>query len=475
VRKLKIGLVCLRADNFDGGLTINFEASINKLKEYANTLEFDFFYYPELVLNPDDASAACGMIKTQEPDFLMIQLTAFPSGEALIRLAKSCKRIGIWGIPESSYEGSNFVNSNNSFCGMNMACSIAGSYLKGLSIDYKWFFGYADDERFLKRFSLTARALGAIKKMASSRVAHIGGIAPGFNDLYSDERLCMTRLNTEIQRGHEFSEIYDRAHSYSDRDIEEYSDGYACTKCSPDVKKEELVMAARYYKALKEFAAEHKYDALAVSCWPQIKPDTLACSIFGKLNQDCIPVSCEGDLPGVISMLMLHYITKNPATIMDMCGIDEQDETVLMWHCGPSPEFYADANGAATTCSYQLNLAGETIRYPLIHDLILKPGPVTFMRITGEWDKMFLLSGNAIDYPKQSPDGSRGWIGGLKLNGKPVGTLDLANTIMTHGFQHHYPMMAGDIANVCMEIASWLNLETMDTVYYEDYRQVRKY
>ena len=471
MRKLKIGLVCLRADNFDGGMHNNFNDAISALLTYSVECSYDFFYYPELILTPGDALSACTMIEEQRPDFLMIQFTSFPSGEAVIRLAKTCKRIGLWGIPEASYSGSNFVNSNNSFCGMNMAASLVSHYLKHHHIDYKWFFGHPGDDRFIRRFSLTARALSAIKKTASARVALIGGIAPGFNDLYYDERLGTARLGVTIEGRNEFSEIYKRAHSYADKDIEKTAGCYSCTNCGSDVKKEDLAISARYYRAYSDFAKENNYDALAVSCWPQIKEDTLACSVIGKLNEDGLPASCEGDIPGAISMLMLHYITGNPVTMMDLCGVDETDETALMWHCGPSPEFFADARGATTRHSYQLNLAGDTVAYALMHDMVFKPQPVTFMRITGEWDRMFLLDGRAIETPKESPDGSRGWIGNLKLNRKPIKAIDFMNTIFTRGFQHHYPMCAGDISAVCMEMASWLNLKMLQAVEYEDYRQ----
>ena len=471
MEKLKVFLVCMRADNFDGGLQKNFAEAVSALKTRAGELDYSFSHYPELVLTPDDAQKACRMIRETAPDFLMVQMTAFPSGEAFIRLAKTCARIGLWGLPEASYEGSNFVNSNNSFCGMNMAGGIITHYLKDLGIDYKWFFGHPSDVRFRRRFELTVRALDAVKKTASSRVALVGGIAPGFNDLYYDERTALTHLGVEIQRGHEFSEIQKRAHAYKDGEVERLASCYACQHCAEDVGARELAMSARYFKAYQDFAAENGYDALAVSCWPQIKEDALACSIIGKLNEAGVPASCEGDVPGAISMMMLRYITGQPATLMDLCGVDEQDETALMWHCGPSPECYADDRGATTTHSRQLNLAGGVDSFALIHDLVFKPQPVTFMRITGEWDTLFLLDGRVIDKPKASPDGSRGWIGSLRLNRRPVKTRDLVNTILTNGFQHHYPMMAGDVTEVCLELASWLGLGLLPVVEYEDYKQ----
>ncbi|MCL1909626.1 MAG: hypothetical protein FWG05_01685 [Kiritimatiellaeota bacterium] len=469
--KLKISLVCFRAGNFDGGHHENFKKSVATLKKFSRELDFDFHHFPRMVLTSADADEARAALEAQRPDFLMLQTTSFPSGENIIKLAKTCKRIGLWGLPETSCEGSNFVNSNNSFCGINMAGGIIKHYLGGLGIQHKWFFGHGDDERFRRRFTLTAKALSAIKKTASSKVALVGGIAPGFNDLYYDERLALTRLGVEINRGHEFSEIQKRAHSYKDSEVAEMSAAYVCGKCASDVKKQDIAVSARYYRAYREFALEYGYDALAVSCWPQIKEETLACSIIGKLNQDGIPAACEGDAPGAVAMMMLRHITGLPATLMDLCGIDESDETALMWHCGPSPEFYAGKCGVTTKRSCQLNDEGGKLTYPLIHDMVFKPQPVTFMRVTGEWDEMFLLDGKVIDRPKPSPDGSRGWIDGLNFNGKPVKTLDFFNTVLTRGFQHHYPMMAGNLAAVCMEMASWLGLKMMRVCEYEDYKQ----
>ena len=52
----------------------------------------------------------------------------------------------------------------------------------------KWYFGEVDDPLFSERMTVTVRALRAVKRLCTSRIALIGGIAPGFNDLYFDER-----------------------------------------------------------------------------------------------------------------------------------------------------------------------------------------------------------------------------------------------------------------------------------------------
>ena len=228
-----------------------------------------------------------------------------------------------------------------------------------------------------------------------------------------------------------------------------------------------------YYQAYYDFAKEYRYDALGISCWPKIQKDTLACPIIAKLNQNGIAAACEGDLPSAVSMLLLQYLAQAPAALMDMTAFDENDQTILMWHCGPAAECYADDMGVQLTYSEQPDAAGRVARLGLINDLVFKPQHLTFMRITGEWDSMLLLDGKAFGKEKPSPAGSRGWIGGLRLNRKKIDVIDFVNTIFVQGFQHHYPMVAGDITEELMETAAWLGLTHVPAVVYENYLQTQ--
>jgi len=470
----KIGLIGVTQANFQGNKHHIFEQSVKSLNQMAEELKYDLYVYPNFVITGEEAVKAKKAVEAEKVDFLLIQSTTFAAGEIIIQLARTDAYLGLWAIPETSFKGSNFVDSTNSFCGVNMYGSIIANYLKEYSIKYKWFYGYADNELFHRRFKISVKALTAIKKLKNSKVALIGGIAPGFNDLYFDERVGQKRLGIEIQRNHEFSEIQQRAHSYSTSEVEAVlgtiNCGYAC--CS-DASSEGMEIHARYYKAYLDFSREYGYDALGVSCWPKIQEECLACSIIGKLNRNGIPAACEGDLPGAVSMLFQKYIAEQSTTLMDLSGMDEEDQTVLMWHCGPSPEDYADSRGTALTYSYQPTDPENVKKVGLIHDMVFKPQPVTFMRFTGEWDRMFLLDGKVIDRPKDSPNGSRGWIGNLRLNRREISVRNLMNTILVQGFQHHYPMMAGDITEELMEAAAWLDLKMMEEVSYENYLQNR--
>ncbi|MCL2164057.1 MAG: hypothetical protein FWH55_06615 [Oscillospiraceae bacterium] len=476
---LKVGLAGSMQLNFGGGAGGGrdriYARSAEKVRELAGELGFDCYIHPELLLTGEDAVKARDAFEREGVDFALLQITTFSAGEVVINLAGVNAAFGLWALPEASMEDTIFVNSLNSFCGINMFSSIISNYMS--DIKYKWFYGEPDDEMFRKRLEVTVRALTAIKNLRSSKVALVGGIAPGFNDLYFDERLGQKRLGLQIERGHEFSEIRKRAESYSQSDIEKSMAEAATTDCF-DVSAasaRNLDTHVRYYRAYKDFSADYNYSALAVSCWPQMADTTEAysCSVLSKLNQNGVVAACEGDLPGAVSMLLQKYVIDAPTTLMDLSGLDESDQTVLMWHCGPSPECYADSGGACLQYCRQPAPGGKENVTGMITNMLFKPQHVTFMRITGEWDKIFLLDGKIIDRRKDSPQGSRGWVEELRLNRKSIRVRNLVNTILVQGMQHHYPMAAGDITEELMEAAAWLGLKPVEEIGYENYLQLK--
>lgn len=474
-RKLKVGMVSVMQNNFVGDKEAQFAKGQAGMRALSKTLDFDFYCYPEMIVTPDEAKKAAAAIHEAQADFLVVQSASFAAGELIVPLAKTGLPIGLWAVPEPRETG---ILELNSFCCINMYASIIRNYLKEYKIKYKWFFGYPGEKGFDERFTITIKALGAIVKMRKSRVALVGGIAPGFNDLYFDERLAEARLGVEIKRGHEFSEIKQRALGYSKAElketINEVKNGYS--KISDKILQG-IELNARVYKAYRDFAVEYGYDALAISCWPKIQDEFsfLACSTLAKLNQNGIPAACEGDLPGAVSMLMLKYITEDVTMLMDLVAFDESDDTVEMWHCGPAAECFANKEGVSLDCFYENGGNGTYLRRPSVHNLDFRAQPVSVMRFTGEWNKIFIADGSFIDNGKKTFFGSSGWLGQLRINGIPTGASGFINTIMGVGFQHHYPIASGIITDILLEAAVWLGLKTVDAIPLKPYIQFEDY
>lgn len=457
--------------NFTGDKKAQFEMGIAYLKKLSSELGYDFYFYPEMIVTADDARKAAHTLESEKIDLVVLQFSSFSAGEVILPIAKLNTALAIWAVPEPNTGG---VLGLNSFCNLNMCASIVKNYLKEHDIKYKWLFGSPGDTLFIDRFRVTVKALAAIKNMRQSRVALVGGIAPGFNDLYFDERKIQKLLGVEIQRNHEFSEIKRLALGYTDSEISEelkiVSSGY--TRIESEIKGS-LPLHARMYKAYREFASKSGYDALAISCWPKIQDEfqMLACSTLAKLNQSGIPSACEGDLPGAVSMLMLKYLTGDVSMLMDLVSFDERDESVQFWHCGSAAECYACGKGVCLERFYE-NEQDSYLRRPSVHNMVFKAQKATVMRFTGEFNQMFVLDGEFQQPDKPTYFGSAGWMGQMRLNRRAISARDFINTLLVTGFQHHYPVIPGDLTEELMECAAWLGLKGYQEVKYENYLQI---
>ena len=474
--KLKIGLVGTSQLSFPGNKKEVFGRSAAELKKLSEKLDFDLHVVNNTVIEESDAEKAVHECESNSVDFLLLQNTSFSGGNLAQVFARiKNARLGLWAIPEGAEEG---PVPFNSFCGVNMYSSIIGHYLKKFNVRFKWFYGNVEDELFVKRFQITVRALTAIKNLQNSKIALIGGVAPGFNDLYFDERnLLKTFEGMKINRSHEFSEIKDRALSYRSEDLKGIIEEMIGDAKGIHPKSQALLdTSARIYKAYKDFSEEYGYDALAISCWPKFQSDFRfsVCSVIARLNDENTVAACEGDLLGAVSMLMLRYISKDRTMLMDVSDFDEEDQTILLWHCGPASKRFMGDGGYTLGVNYhalaheegkELNCCG------IVRDMIFNPQHITIARITGDENKLLIAEGDFINYEKKSFAGSRGWLGNLKFDGEKISVRDFVNTILVRRFQHHYPIVPGDFGKEVKELAAWLNMDIVGKVPYEDYMQ----
>lgn len=489
--KFKVGLVGTSQLSFPGDKVGAFSKSSEGMKKLAQQWDFDLYIYDKNVITEEDALVARDALEAEKVDFIMLQCTSFAAGLVVSTIARTKNaRLGLWAIPEMRKAG---IVSYNSLCGINMYSGIVAHYLNEYGVKTKYFFGDVEDAEFLRRFKITVVALRAIKKMQQSNVGLVGGIAPGFNDLYDDERKLIKLFDgIRINRLHEYAELKDMAESIPQDEVdakvaelrkeaEAKNEAIENQLTAVDPSKKTSKMSlyevnARYALAYKKFIDKYKYDALAVSCWPKFQSDYLfsVCSVVGEINDNGCVCGCEGDLTSTISMLLLSYIADDITMLMDLSAMDLNDDSVLMWHCGPASKRFCENKGY----KYSLNYSGKdhegrdldhAVGTGIVRDMVFDEGKVTIARLTGESDKMLVLSGTMQDGSKEGYCGSRGWLGNLELNRKPISAKDFFNTIMARGFQHHFPIVKGDYTAELLEVMAWLDLDLIKEVPYTDY------
>lgn len=458
LRKPKIGLAGVMCTPFRGDKESNYAQSRAALEQLALELDFDLQVIPDGIYTLEDAQKAVAILKDWGADFILLQTSSFAAGEFIYPFAESGRRLGLWSVPEGppSAEGGLPLNS---FTAANLYNSIIKTRVPDYPHPMKWLHGDPGQPLFDERLRVTVQALRALVNLPDSRIGLIGGVAPGFDNLIVDEAELKQKLGIEVQ-SFTLEDVLQRAEAVGEKEAEKVGAAIRSSSASFDESQSPaLAKSARVNLALQQLAAEHNLQGLAVSCWPQFQEDFhfAVCTVMGQMNTDGLVAACEGDVASTASMLALRYMGNGDVvTLMDLVSLDTNDESVLLWHCGPTSPALADEKGVKMSSLWLFDgYEGEPIG--LHNDLVLKPGPATVFGFSTNFEEALILSGE-MDNRKESYMGSRGWMKKLHMNGQPISTASLAQSIMNSGFQHHYPFGYGELSSAGIELCAWLGV-----------------
>ncbi len=469
--RLRIGYVGVAFTSYFGEEYNQYERAIDGLTMLSESLNFDLVPIRQPVTDIDLAERAADELRVKDIDYLLIQCATVASGELLPPLASVAPRVGVWGTPDPHQEGQIKIHS---LVAVNHYASIIQRYLGVEGPTYKWFFGHVDDDQFVRRFEITVRALRAIKRMSTARIGWIGGNSPGFYNMNFDEEAVRARLGTRVV-AHDFLEIVNLTNTAARNEARTVVAELTAAASEVLTSDDAMESGARLYLALKHLASSNDYSALAVQCWPKFQ-DVMGiapCMAYSWLgSEDRFAVSCEGDVPGVISMLLLNELSDVPgsSTLLDMTALDPSAQSMLMWHCGVSPRHFANDDGIRWVDHPTLGRKSPQT-YGVAGDHVFAAQDATIAYVGDDASELLVVRARIEERGVKGFDGTRGWFTGFELNGEPIELLDLVNTLIVGGHEHHYAVGQGDLTDELLEVAAWLGMKTVDRVGYEDYLQ----
>ncbi len=458
ITKLKVGLAGVMCTPFRGDKESQYKATSSGLVDLAERYGFELHVVQQGIYNQEQAKAAANELDDWGADFILLQASSFAGGGFIYEFTRLSSRLGLWGVPEGQPDSEGALPLN-SMAAFNMYNSIIKTYLLDYNRPVKWFFGPPGQRLFDQRLAATVQALTAIKNLQGSRVGLVGGVAPGFDNLIIDERDLNARLGIRVVPV-EFDEVVSRAKEADSNMARQAAQVIRASatqfQSGQDVALEK---AGRVMVSLDTIADQLGLQAIALSCWPRFQSDyhVAVCSVVGQANTEGLVVACEGDVTSAVSMLMLRYLSGGDiVTLMDLVAFDQADESILLWHCGPTSPALADESGTRMGSLWLFD-AYEGDPIGLHNDLVLKPGLATVAGFSTDFNRMLVLEG-VFDNRKPSYKGSRGWLKSLQMNGKAISTPDLLETLMASGYQHHYPVVYGDLGAGALELAAWLKI-----------------
>jgi len=471
--RLRVGLAGAVHPNMPGDDRGLYARIIAFMEAFSTEKGFDLSVFREPLRSEADGEAARAFMDGEGADFVLLFNASLPFGRVILPLARVKGALGLWSVPEPAADG---VLQLNSFCGTNMLGSIITNYLGSHDIRYKWFYGMPNDPRFLERFSVTLAALRAVKALRTSRIAQIGGLANGFENMYIDERVLERKFGTRLQSRHTVEEIVALAVKQSAEDVKaEVGRMKGEGKfAAGNMSAEHVDKSARIYLALRNFARDNDYDSLALSCWARFQEvyGIAVCAAMSRLNEEGIVTPCEADVTSAFMMLALNALNGGKAALSDLVAFDEKDQSLSLWHCGVAPACWADKRGLVWDNHFNIGhhegctWCGDG----LVADVRFRSGPVTIASVDNDFDGLLILTGEVME-SKKGYAGSGGWVTDLALNGEKIGIDDLMNSLLVGRVNHHYPAAMGNLTNELNEFAAWTDIELISRVPYKPYLQ----
>lgn len=471
--KLKVGYVGVAFGTYFAEEYDQYNRAITGLEKLAQALDFELHPIRYGLLEGDQVESAATELEAAQIDFLLIEAAACGDGEAVVRLSRVAPRMGIWATPDPHQEGEIKIHG---LVVVNQYASILKRYLRHNDVPFKWFYDHVETERFKKRFGITIRSLKAIKAISEARIGWIGGLSPGFLDMEFDAGKLENRLGGARVFSHELAEIVELAKSIDEREATAVALEISSAGSEIRVTSEQMVKGARVYLALKEMIARNNYTSLAVECWPQFQAqyDVAPCMSYSWLgSEDGKAVSCEGDVMGAFSMQLLNELSdvKGSATMLDMTAMDLDHNSMMMWHCGVSPRHFADKNGISWVNHTTLGRKTPDF-YGVAGDMVFGAQQTSITYIGDSGDTLLVLGSHVVERDVKGFDGTRGWFTQFELNQEPIDALDLMNTMVVRGQEHHYAIGQGDMTNELLECAAWWKMRLIEKVPYKDYLQL---
>ena len=387
-------------------------------------------------------------VKQELPDLLIIFQATFADSTMVLSLVQAIDApVFLWAVPEEHAGGRLRLNS---FCGINLA----GHALTKAGYQYEFAFSPLKDSGLLDKITSLAQAGRTRNLLRGAKLGRIGENPDGFETCDFDRDQIKQVFGLDVIQFSLEDDIFPQArqvkHNLIQKSYEKLDHKVAGLK---ELERGPTEKTLSVYLTLRKIARKHNISGFAVRCWPEFFTELgcAACGAMSMLSDEMIPCSCEADVNGTITQMMLQFISGEPAFGTDVVSIDREQDTVIVWHCGLAPLSMADPEKPK----------GVTIhsnrKLPLLFDFSLKPGTITISRLSESDGKYRLVIGKAEVLPgTQSFSGTTGRI---RFDRPAVEVLDI---MIREGLEHHISLTYGDHVPAMLKLADLLGLPVLE-------------
>lgn len=439
----RVGFVALARTTFDMALAAQIAAQARSQLEQAG---FSLAGPEALITSLDEVEGVAQKLADAPLDLLLVLQATFADSTMVMSLAEAIDApLLLWAVPEARTGGRLRLNS---FCGVNLAAHA----LTRSGYRYDYVYAPPGDSAAMEQVRTLALAGCARRRLRDARVGRVGENPEGLDTCCVDQEALKHRFGLEIVQV-ELEDVFQAARGTDPQKVEAVFQNLS-TKLDDleQLDQSPLRGTLRTYLALRQLAEQERLDGLAVRCWPEFFTELgcAACGAMSMLSDELTPCSCEADVNGTITQLVLQWFSGEPAFGTDMVSVDLEEDVVVVWHCGLAPLSMADPSVRPRGTIH------SNRKLPLLMEFSLKPGRVTVARLSeanGEY-RLVVGRGEVL----QAPPSFTGTSGVLRFDRPAAQVLDI---ILSQGLEHHLSLTYGDYVPALLALAKMLDVPVL--------------
>lgn len=409
-----------------------------------------------LLMDSVAAQLATEQLATVPFDLLLFLQASFADSSMAVEIAEQFRTRNVplllWAVPDARDGGRLRLNS---FCGINLA----GHAFHLRELYYSYLLTQPTDPAAVTKVHSLARVGRAIRTLREAKIGLVGEHPVGFDTCAYDEaelhhHFGITVVPTELQA------LLAQAAAVDSAQREQFiaTVGQQATNLT-ELDQAAVNGTAGVYAALQTLVNREELAGVAVRCWPEFFTELqcAACGAMSLLNNQLCPASCEADVNGTVTSLLLQALSGTPAFITDLVSLEAESNSGVLWHCGLAPFQMADPEAPI------LGTVHSNRKLPLLFEFPLKPGRITLARLhrmapsaAQENPYQLVIGGGEI---VRAPKSFSGTSGVIRFD-QPAELI--LERVMQHGLEHHFSITYGDFRTELSEFAKQLALPILD-------------
>lgn len=266
---------------------------------------------------------------------------------------------------------------------------------------------------------------------------------------YSDVNLI--DLNNKFGTSIKHYELYKMFKDVPDVKEEAYKNeiAYAEEKLNDLNPTDDAVITyGKVVSVLKSIVDRDHLSALAIRDWPDFFEalNAAADGVISHFTDQGIISSCESDIHGVMSMIILYKLANNIPYLGDIVNVNYDENAIVAWHTYGAYSLANPKYGAKASVHPNRKVG-------LSPDFALKPGEVTMLRLNydSEGYRIFISKGEVLDTDSLY----NGTSAKVKLDSE---VTDFMDNCIIQGLEPHIAFVHGDVADQVEAFAKYMDI-----------------